>query len=165
MDLSTLPLEILVNIALQMTIPEVLFFGSLSKRIHRKVCQRKYFWILLLSKENLNISPQLIYKNGKFNWLLYFLLKYPEKDWNWWVLSKNPNITWEIVQANPHRKWNWYRLSANPNIALEIVQANSHRKWNWYRLSANPNNTWEIIYNNPNEPWEWSELSDKNSEK
>ena len=27
------------------------------------------------------------------------------KNWNWRGLSRNPNITWEIVQANPDKPW------------------------------------------------------------
>ena len=27
--------------------------------------------------------------------------------WNWNGISKNPNITWEIIQNNPDKDWNW----------------------------------------------------------
>ena len=49
----------------------------------------------------------------------------------------NPNITWEIVQANPDMPWNWRGLSANPNITPGIVQANLHKDWDWCKLSNN----------------------------
>jgi len=35
---------------------------------------------------------------------LYILLQlYPDKDWNWYGLSGNPNITWEIICSNPDK--------------------------------------------------------------
>ncbi len=182
-DLSSLPLEVLVNIALQMDIPDVLAFCRLSKRIDRKVCRRRYFWKLLLKKDNLDIPPELIYKGGKFNWLLYFLLKYPEKRWGWYGISSNPNITWEIIQKYsnlpwnwnglsinpnttweiiqkyPDKKWGWYDLSMNPNITPEIIQKYSDKDWDWEDLSSNPNITWEFIQSHPNEKWNWYFLS------
>ncbi len=141
--------------ALQMDISEVLTFCQLSKRINRKVCRRKYFWKLLLKKDNLDIPPELIYKGGKFNWLLYFLLKYPNKDWDWFGISSNPNITWEIIQRYPGLSWKWSELSRNPNITWEIIQANLDKPWDWYFLSSNPNITWEIVKDNPDKDWSW----------
>ena len=29
------------------------------------------------------------------------------------MLCQNPNITWEIVQANPNKPWNYHGLSKN----------------------------------------------------
>jgi len=31
--------------------------------------------------------------------------------WNWYYLSMNPNITWEIVQSNLDKDWDWWCLS------------------------------------------------------
>ena len=47
------------------------------------------------------------------------------------MLSENPNITWEIIQANPDKEWNWYLLSGNPNITWDIVEANPDNPWDW----------------------------------
>ena len=33
----------------------------------------------------------------------------------------NPNITWNIVRNNLNRDWDWIELSKNPNITREIV--------------------------------------------
>jgi len=54
-----------------------------------------------------------------------------------YYLSKNPNITWEIVLKNPNKPWAWDGLSQNPNITWEIVSQNLDKKWNWYWLSRN----------------------------
>ena len=63
-------------------------------------------------------------------------------------LSSNPNITWEIVQANIDKPWNYGGLSSNPNITWEIVKANPDKPWDYYCLLENPNVTWEIVQPN-----------------
>jgi hypothetical protein len=44
--------------------------------------------------------------------------------WNYNRISRNPNVTWDIVQPNPDKPWDYNKLSKNPNITWEIVQAN-----------------------------------------
>ena len=66
------------------------------------------------------------------------------KNWNWYGLSKNSNITWEIIEKHIDKPWNWCSLSV---------------PWNWYGLSVNSNTTWEIVKKYPNKPWDWSMLS------
>ena len=69
-------------------------------------------------------------------WFQY-ILDNPDKRWDYIELSKNPNITWEMVQAHPHIQWYYSILSSNPNITWEIVQANPDKPWNYYWLSIN----------------------------
>ena len=106
----------------------------------------------------------------------------PDKPWNWDGLSRNPNITWEIIKNNPEKDrsnyinstpktqlvsrnkfWDWYGLSKNPNITWEIVVNNPDKPWNWRGLSRNCNITWEIIQNNSEKPWDWYSLSQHNN--
>ena len=60
-------------------------------------------------------------------------------DWKW--MSKNPNITWEIIQNNPDKNWSWDFISLNPNITWEIIVANPDKHWNWMNISCHPNIT------------------------
>ena len=69
-----------------------------------------------------------------------------KEEWNWVYVSKNPNITWDIIQScsatsssNPDKPWDWYSLSLHPNITLSIIQNNPDRPWDWCSLSMNPN--------------------------
>ena len=41
---------------------------------------------------------------------------------NTYLLSGNPNITWEFVQDNPQISWSYQGLSMNPNVTWEIVK-------------------------------------------
>ena len=96
------------------------------------------------------------------NWNQYFfnfIKKHFDKPWNFYYLSKNPNITWDIVEANPDKLWNWYGLSKNPNITWDIVEANLDKDWNWNWLSCNPNITWDIVEANPDKDWNWFRIS------
>ena len=67
-----------------------------------------------------------------------FILDNPEKGWDYWGLSKNPNITWEIVKKHPEFNWNYYGLSSNPNITWEIIKMNPEKPWDYQGLSMNP---------------------------
>ena len=75
------------------------------------------------------------------NWNQYFfnfILRNLDKPMDWYRLSANPNVTWEIVEANLDKPWNWNGFSRNPSITWEMVEANSDKPWNLYYLSQNP---------------------------
>lgn len=66
------------------------------------------------------------------------VLDNPEK--GWWSeggLRHNPNITWELIQANPEYPWHWHGVSRNPNLTPEIITKFHRKKWDWYNLSFN----------------------------
>jgi hypothetical protein len=46
--------------------------------------------------------------------------------WDLSLLSENPNITLNIVQANPNKKWCWYGISSNPQV-LKVPPAEIER--------------------------------------
>ena len=60
-----------------------------------------------------------------------------ELPWNWYELSYNHSIAWQIVQANLDKAWDWEALSVNRGITWELVQANLDKPWNWAYLSRN----------------------------
>ena len=83
----------------------------------------------------------------------------PDKPWVWWCISANPNITWDIINANPDKPWVWWCISANPNITWDIIQSKPDKLWDWSAISENPNITWDIIKDNPGKPWGWDCVS------
>jgi hypothetical protein len=72
-------------------------------------------------------------------------------DWAW--LSRNPNLTMEMINANSDKPWNWNGISCNPNITMNDVKANPDRPWDWSAISSNPNITMEFIKDNPDKAW------------
>lgn len=109
-----------------------------------------------------------------------FILSLPVKKFNWYSLSKNSAMKWEMIQANPNLPWMTTGLSANPNITKEVIENNPHidfdyfyvtsnvsweyifqhldKSWNWYEISLNKVD-WDIVQKNPDLPWKWSGLS------
>ena len=43
--------------------------------------------------------------------VLYLVDKYPDKPWDWSMLSKNKNITLKDILDRPDKPWNWSYLS------------------------------------------------------
>jgi hypothetical protein len=58
------------------------------------------------------------------NDLLYLIEKYPYKEWNWVLLSRNPIVTPEFVEKFIDKPWDWSRwgLSLNLSITPEFVE-------------------------------------------
>ena len=82
-----------------------------------------------------------------------------EKPWEWSILSCHLGITWEAVNAHSDKPWSWNDISRNPSITWEIVKANPDKPWKWYYLSMNKSITWDIIQANPDKQWHWCKLS------
>ena len=101
------------------------------------------------------------------NELEKLLLKYPEKPWNWgWNgISRNPNITMEIIEKHPEKPWDWNGISRNPNITMEFIERYPEKPWSWYWISKNPNITMEFIEKHPEKPWAWFWISCNKFEK
>ena len=98
-----------------------------------------------------------ISRNPNITWDI--IKENPEKPWNWCYLSRHPNITFDIIKEYPEKPWDWFGLSCNPNITWDIIQENLDRLWSWSELSSNPNITWDIIQENLDKPWNWIAIS------
>jgi len=49
----------------------------------------------------------------------------------------NPNITMDIIEKHPEKNWNWYGISKNPNITMDMIEKNPEKSWNWEGISQN----------------------------
>ena len=104
-----------------------------------------------------SINNELNYKwSIKF---MEFIDKYPDKLWNWYGISSNPNITMEFIDKYPDKPWDWEWISMNPNITMEIIDNNPDKPLDWNYISCNPNITMEFIDKYPNKPWNWNFIS------
>ena len=117
----------------------------------------QYYFKFIERKSNQILNWFNISKHPNITWDI--VEANPDKPWCWSGLSENPNITMKNVQENPDKPWNWYGLSKNPNITLDFVNANPDKPWNWYGLSENPNITMKNVQENPDKPWNWTWLS------
>jgi hypothetical protein len=84
--------------------------------------------------------------------------------WDWRGISRNPNMTWEIVADNLNCDWAWNWLSSNPNIRWEHMAGAMDLPWDWTWASFNPSIPFGCIYANQtylgrNINWWWVGVS------
>lgn len=74
---------------------------------------------------------------------------FPDKDWNWWNLSSNPNITFEWITSHPQPQcaWEWGAFCANPNLTMEILLNFLLPNWK------------KVVDEEPNDRYCWKDLS------
>lgn len=112
-----------------------------------------------LYSSNLIIRSYILYLSNKnkyhFNTLLELIKKYPNENWDWENISRNPNIYLEDVESNPNLNWKF--LSMNPNIKISDIESNPNFEISW--LSYNPNLTMEYIKEHPDLNWNWKVIS------
>ena len=80
--------------------------------------------------------------------ILHLVNKYPDKPWDWYNISRNPNITMAYILANADKPWDWSGISYNKNITMTDIFNNPDKPWNWSGVSWNPNITIDFIENN-----------------
>lgn len=105
----------------------------------------------------------LMNRPSRVNPLITLLTKFPDKDWNWSQLSKNPNISIDWMLSHPPSSnsgskysWDWINVCSNPNLSmatlikfvmpqLDMVVKQKQKLWGkdnvieywWSDLSAN----------------------------
>ncbi len=64
----------------------------------------------------------MLFKKFEDEWSAYWfsnIKKTKEKEWNWYRISENPNITWKTIIDNIGEiQWNWNSVSQNVNVSL-----------------------------------------------
>lgn len=94
--------------------------------------------------------------NKAINWLdkLYISDRYMD----WTIFSSLHEITWDFVQSNPHLYWNLRGLSRNPNMTEEIIGKHLHLHWHWDLLTENPNLSSAFLVKHGGENLDWDFL-------
>ena len=52
-----------------------------------------------------------------------FIEAHPDYEWDWYLLSMNPNLTIKFIEEHPQYDWNWEYVSGNPNLTLELLKS------------------------------------------
>jgi hypothetical protein len=101
------------------------------------------------------------------NYLELLLELYPNENWHYGRLSKNPNISWEYIQKHPDKErdltnrdkqWNYTSMIKNKNITFKMIK-NNLDLFLVYHISKNPNITWDDVLENPKINWNYGDLS------
>lgn len=75
---------------------------------------------------------------------LKYIIEHKDKNWDWYTISRNIDITVKDILDNLDLPWSWYSLSENPNISIKDVISsldNPLCRWHFPSLALNPNMT------------------------
>jgi len=104
-----------------------------------------------------NYLPHLVRKYTNQLWILLEL--FPEHRGLYRnAISRNPNTTWELVQAFPNNTWDWDVLALHKNISLDTIE-NEPGNWCIKNIFCKSNLTWDYIQNHPDIEWNMFRLS------
>jgi len=79
----------------------------------------------------LHIHTNLLIKcdnYGNYNELIR-IFNYYKFNFDYEYLTKNPNITFDIIDQNPHIHWRYHMLCENENISIQDTIDNLHYDW------------------------------------
>lgn len=93
------------------------------------------------------------------NITLNIVKNHPEAKWNHEELNLNPNITLNMIRKETNIIWDENLFSANPNVTIETIRNNPDIDWDYYIFSSNENVTWEIVQKNSDIAWDYHGLS------
>jgi hypothetical protein len=83
--------------------------------------------------------------------LLEFVRNNPG-EWDWYELSKNPQVNWDDMMNHETMLWKPRGVSENPNVTWIDVLHNEEYPWDYSHMSRNTNISMEIISRH-NKPW------------
>jgi hypothetical protein len=67
---------------------------------------------------------------------------------------------WDAIERNPNESWDFYKLSKHPQLTWDYVMQYSHKQWDWKYLSKHPSLSFEDVRRLPDKHWDWCEISD-----
>lgn len=79
------------------------------------------------------------------NDLIKLLKIFPNKNWNYEELSRNPNITLKYVMENKNKPWNWRELVKNSGITINDLLSYPEQPWFMDSMLDNPNLTMAYV--------------------
>ena len=82
-----------------------------------------------------------------------------DKKWDWGLLSKHPKLTFDFILNHLDYNWSWVHISIHSNITFENIIEHLELNWIWEYVCYNENITIKNIIDNPNLPWSWRSLS------
>src|SRR5688572_1874573 len=62
------------------------------------------------------------------------IIKFPDYPWNWEYISRNVNITMDVVNHCIDKPWSFYYLSMNK--AITMMDIINHPQYNWQIMEA-----------------------------
>ena len=108
-----------------------------------------------------NLNGESICSNH--NLTMKIIIDNPEFEWDWKILSDNPNIIIKqmLINNNNNEKWKWcfHDITMNKYITMDLIENNKDKEWCWEYMYRNPNLTIEFIKKNKEKLYEWHLIS------
>lgn len=90
------------------------------------------------------------------NTLIRLIEEFPNKRWDCYELSRNPNLSLDYILSHPKISRDILWLGRNPNLTINYILKHPEINWwNWASVSSNSRITLEDIDNYPELPWDW----------
>jgi hypothetical protein len=78
------------------------------------------------------------------NFLPEFFFRF-KKNWKWYYMSQNPNLTLSFIEKNLDKHWN-LKLGRNPVITPKFVNDHPEIEWSFEELSYNPSTYTDLSF-------------------
>jgi hypothetical protein len=114
-----------------------------------------------IKKKQYDIQPNFIAISRYCTWDVY--LSFPFGNWDYTRLSRNPNITMDIISNNKLLPWDYSVINLNKNLTLEFFEQNIDKPWNFQLLSASKIITLDIIRKYPQFNWSYKWFSENSN--
>lgn len=79
----------------------------------------------------------------------------PSFPWNWFGVSKNPNLTLAFIKKHLDKDLCWMYITGNKSISIESIQENLDLPWFWKTMDLRNDLTEIFIRNNIDKDWDW----------
>ena len=83
---------------------------------------------------------------------------FPNKNWDWELISCNPNISINTMRKFKN-KIHWIYATINPNITIDDIFINKDLNWDFDMIIQNPNFSFDYVKKYSNFNWNWNKLT------
>lgn len=87
------------------------------------------------------------------NDLTHLIKAFPDKNWDWYLITSNPNSTLKLLLQNIEKGLDLYSLSNDERVTIEFILDHPEIEWVWYAVSQNNNVKLKHVLENRNLPW------------
>jgi len=94
---------------------------------------------------------------ARANHLKTLVYMYPNHPWDWYNMSKNPNLDHEMYAKNMDKQWSRYNLLGNSSFKVDIGCLSGKKDISI--MSRNKGIEWDTVQDHINEDWNWFDLS------
>lgn len=91
------------------------------------------------------------------------ILSHPELPWNWDEVCRHPHLLFShlkpLAEAFPDKEWNFFNLSKHHNFSFTDIFQHTDLPWDDEGLSKNPNVNIYIVESHPERNWNYDSLT------